>query len=77
MFKIEKNVAIPAKSHPIYPFADLRPGDSFLVPCGEGEIRDMQQAVHAAASYYSRKTKTDYKIATRTADKGLRVWRVQ
>ena len=70
MLKIERDVALPpARSRVrLFPFPDMRPGDSFLVE-NSGTV------VRAAASRYARKN--GMRFVTRRVEGGVRVWRVE
>jgi hypothetical protein len=74
MFKIEKNIPVPANRNrgtSIYPFKEMKKGDSFFIPVkGEKEQQNRRKAVTASA--YKHKVK----ITARVVDNGVRVWRV-
>ena len=77
MFKIEKNVAMPARtsnhSHGYkYPVDNLEVGDSFLVPYGDRHPAQMQSVVCTAI----KKRGLPMTFTTRQTENGLRVWRV-
>jgi hypothetical protein len=71
MYKVEKEITIPNRSSR-YPFADMRVGDSFLVPFNDAKkINNALQAMHG----YARRV--GVKCTVRTQDDGsIRVWRV-
>jgi hypothetical protein len=71
---IQKSVPIPSKSggaRPrLYPFGDMKVGDSFFVP--NGRLRTIG---HCWRSF--RKThKSKWKFTARTVDGGVRCWRI-
>lgn len=70
-FKIEKGVPLPAKpggAASKYPFGEMEPGDSVLIPV-ESRVK-----ISSALTY--RQTRYNEKFATRVVDGGIRVWRV-
>ena len=81
MFKIEKGVKIiPARTGtktattPIYPFRQMKAGDSFLVPFDkdkQAQRRRLTVAVHKA-----RNKLAPASFSYRTMENGYRVWRV-
>jgi len=76
-FKVEKGVPLPSrgpyrrKESP-YPLDGMEVGDSFLVPCKEGE---KTATVRARIRHYCRRNSTDSKYAIRVLPEGIRVWR--
>lgn len=69
MFRIEKNVAIPARTTtPKYPFRDMKVADSFVVADGG-------KGVAVAASAFARRNH-EYKFVTRKEGDGVRIWRI-
>lgn len=77
--QIESGIPIPPRAGGTgrpskYPFDQLKPGDSFLVPHHDGNpvvtVRRMAAAVKGAAK------RTGWKFTTRRLSEGLRVWRV-
>lgn len=67
MFKVEKNIPIPQKTHLTkYPFYSMEIGDSFETE--EGRVR--QAAFNYAADH------PEYKFKSRKTEIGFRVWRV-
>lgn len=70
MYRIEKGVPMGARKfarEKKYPFKDMSPGDSFLIP--EDDVhRNQRQACANSAAYYGKK------IATRKVEGGVRVW---
>ncbi len=72
-FKVESGIKVP-KSRSRYPFAAMRIGDSFLVPCGGSTSREgcvARSASHSAGKRYKMK------FASRQCDNGVRIWRVE
>lgn len=69
MFKVEKNVPVPAQTiRAKYPFALMEPSDSFVVPNGRAK------QVRSAASNHAKRFGGKFK--TRTLPGGdLRIWR--
>lgn len=82
MIKVEKNIPIPhtRRSGAIdrYPFDQLEPGDSFLIPLhltGEKEADNKTKLRSTGVvSYATHKYK--HKYATRLVEGGRRVWRI-
>lgn len=65
-FNIEKNVPLFKR----YPFADMKPGDSFVVP------KNIQRVtVYMAAKRYGERHNQTY--AVRQTPEGLRCWRLE
>ena len=73
MFQVEKNVPFPPKrvGVSIYPFAQMRKGDSFLIPAKTKEEKQARRKAVTAAAY-----KWKVKITARVVDDGVRVWRL-
>lgn len=77
-FRIEPKVPIPPRRRPggstrsKYPLDQMRIGDSFLVPKNE-----YKKSNYVANVVHIRARKLGIKIATRTTDDGVRVWRVE
>ncbi len=59
-----------------YPFAEMKPGDSFLLK-GETKIaiRNLSSQLMSAATHWARANGNGYEFKTRTSDKGARIWR--
>lgn len=73
-FKIENDFAIPAERQPRtrrskYPWAELEVGQSFLV---EGALL---RSMSSTASHAGRRSKK--KFLVRTAEGGVRIWRLE
>lgn len=80
-FRIEKDVPMPDKvagkgARSKYPFAQMKIGDSFLVPCTNGRINNVQVAVVGAAANYRKKAKVTAKFSSSRQPDGVRIWRV-
>ena len=86
-YKISRNIPIPEKAPPklarlrppsIYPFQDMKPGDSFLVPISDATssvVRKVTSRVYQA--YYARRKKhPEEKYVHYVFPTGVRVWRV-
>jgi hypothetical protein len=72
MFKVEKNAPMAGPRRK-YPFPDLKVGESFFVP--SSEARSMI-SIRAQAS--ATGVRLGFKFSCRkTADGGLRVWRIK
>lgn len=71
MIKIDKNIPLPFQgpsNSTKYPWAKLKPGDSFFVP-------DMTTHRFGGTVGFARKN-TGFKLVTRKSNNGVRVWRV-
>jgi hypothetical protein len=55
-----------------YPFAQMQPGQSFLVP---EDVRAL--TVRSAVGAFNKRHQTGSKFAVRVTPEGTRVWRVQ
>lgn len=69
-FKIEKGVPIPTW-HDKYPLRDMEVGDSFFIPLSN----DKKKNTSARNVLWQCSKPLGIKIATRTVDGGMRVWR--
>lgn len=72
-YKIESDVQMPETRgrHYIYPFAEMKVGDSFAVAAG-----DMEK-VRTAASYFGRRNERKYAVRCVDPVKGeYRCWRI-
>jgi len=71
MFTIDKGIPMPRRGcgerERKYPFLEMEPGDSFLIPDGEVDRNQRQTCANSAAAYGK-------KIAVRRVAGGLRVW---
>lgn len=71
MFKIEKHIPVPEsrRGRPsLYPFAEMTPGESFLVADAEDRITQIRNA----AKSHARRTGIQFTV--RLVDGGVRVW---
>jgi len=78
MFEIESGLPLPPRHNPHtkYPFAQMKPGDSFFVPVGpDGTLTKLASKV-ANVTARARKEKLG-KFAVRKLSDGVRVWRVE
>ena len=77
MFDIESKIPIPAKGTgrgPIYPFHDMKVGDSFFVP----DPPDGQRNRIYSSAYGQRRTSGGkVRYTCRLESGGVRVWRVE
>jgi len=75
--KILKDIPLPKRGRePVYPFAEMKVGDSFLY----SDKTDRKSVMAASASYsqYSRRnTKGKWKFTQRVTDEGIMIWRVK
>ena len=73
-FKIEKNVPIPPRRgrRSKYPVANLKPGESFLVPNGT-----FKKAQSVVSTLYAAAKRNGVKVSVRVMDEGVRVWRTK
>lgn len=81
MFTIESNIPVPVRApsrgKTVYPFADMQVGDSFLYPQEAPIPASLRRRLAAAtAAFVRRNPELNAKFAVRTAEGGLRVWRV-
>lgn len=80
---IDRNVPIPPKhGAPIpanaWPFDEMRPGDSFLIPLDHKDKRQTQSrnsSINHAIRRY-RQTRPERQFTCRTVDGGIRCWRI-
>lgn len=75
MIKIDKGKKMHRNSK--YPFADMKKGESFLLPVDN--VNDRKQCLKAQGPVLNAAAKLGYKIVTRKrpVEKGVRVWLVQ
>jgi hypothetical protein len=79
-YEIETNVPLPSGRLVVkYPFATMEFGDSFLIPCDEASMKNVQAAVLVASSAFRKKNPdlADWKFWTRRVTDGVRVWRAK
>lgn len=77
---IEKGIPIPPDCRNggkprKYPFDEMEIGDSFL--CHGPSPSTIMNRLMAAASNYRKRNQNEFKIATRSMDDGVRVWRIK
>ena len=75
-FKIEKGVPELPFQRSKYPFADMTPGDSFLIPVPEAAHRHAVQA-KAGAACRAWGGRNGGKYVSRQVDGGVRIWRIE
>ena len=78
MYKIIKNKPLPAPrggNTSKYPFAKLKVGDAFEVPCGDVKRSATQNNVSSAARAYAVKHSPKAKFLTRIVDGSVWCWR--
>jgi hypothetical protein len=80
-YEIEKGVALPPVPQSFtrkYPFPDMEPGDSFLIPAKNGERQRLRQRIRCAARRFAaRRTMPDgVRFTTRAVEGGVRCWRI-
>lgn len=75
-YKIEKGVPMPRPPQ-IYPWADMEPGDSFLLPCEPAERERVGNRARNAAASFAMKRGLDWKFRIRSVEGGMRIWRVK
>lgn len=79
-YPVESGVPLPESPHargrqPIYPWRDLNVGESFFVPCKEGEgPRILIRRITPTA--YKAGRKLGKTFTSRSMPDGVRVWRV-
>ncbi len=87
LISIDKNIKITPKCSsqkhsgvPMYPFAEMQIGDSFLLECHDVTNKKAMERLRSRAtsnlSLYNRRRGANIKIATRATDDGIRVWRI-
>lgn len=71
--KVESNVPFPEGGHigriPTYPWADMKPGDSFFVP-------NVTSHKFAGTIQSARKKRKSWTLVVRKEGTGIRVWRL-
>lgn len=80
-FQIDKSVPIPPLTRPsarLYPFDEMRPGDSFFVSTKDaGERIRKRQTISSAARKWSKERGADRTLfTTRQMKSGVRCWRI-
>ena len=76
-YTIEHNIPAPKGRSCSYPFAEMKPGDSFLVVCLLHKADKVRERLYAAAWYYQRKHSLGQKYVTKIVSEGVRIWRVK
>ena len=83
-FTIEKGVPIPTWHNNnidgytgMYPFHDMKVGDSFLIPCSPITQDKFGARVSNAGSNYTKRWNSKYRMAYRKVTGGIRVWRIR
>lgn len=62
---------------PVYPWAQMEPGDHFLIPCEDGERRKRMQAALQSGRNWCKRHRPDCSVTTRKVRRGVRVWMVE
>lgn len=80
MYQIETHIPLPTKRvrtgvPTVYPLADMRVEDSFLVPLSPVTLTDRRRISAAVAAFTRRHKAEGVSFAVRTVADGLRVWR--
>jgi hypothetical protein len=70
-FTIAKNVPLPINTRALYPFRDMKVGDSFYIPGNK------QYMSAVSASFNFAKSNAPYKFSSRQEGDGGRIWRVK
>ena len=71
MFKIEPDVVKPAITRKtLYPWADMKPGDSFFVPLEKDETK----LIAASGAAWCRSHRPLFTCSQRPVEGGVRVW---
>lgn len=70
-------VALPDDGRTRYPWASMRPGDGFLVPCEPDEMEGVVHKLAAAGRDWFRRYRPELAVATRRVKRGVRVWVVE
>lgn len=80
MAEIESDVPIPVateRGRPfkrVYPFKDMKVGDSMFYAMPDGAAAKRRRPVHAAYKYGQRSGK---RFVSRSVEGGIRIWRVE
>lgn len=71
--------AVPAPGakpkSPMWPFAEMRVGESFFVDCANGERAKLASRISANYAYF-RKNNPKYRFRTAVQEGGVRCWRI-
>ena len=79
MYRIESNIPPPVRKKgrdPKYPFADMKPGDSFAVDVGREGPRAVVNRLNAAAHGWRRRNAPEARFIVETSEdrKKVRIW---
>lgn len=79
MYRIESNIPLPVRKKgrdPKYPFADMKPGDSFAVDVGREEPRVVLNRLNTAAQGWRRRNAPEARFIVETSKdhKEVRIW---
>ena len=74
--KIEKGVPLPRPTRK-HPWADMEPGDSFLLPCEPAERERVGNRARNAAASFAEKRGWTGSSGIRSVEGGMRIWRVK
>ena len=77
-YKIDKGITMPRppRGH-LYPWHDMEPGDSFLLPCEPAERERVGNRARNAGASFAKKRGLDWKFSIRSVEGGMRIWRVK
>lgn len=78
-FEIEKAIPLPPSSYGggrkcKYPWSDMGPGDSFVVPLNGESASVIRRRISSAAAIYGKRK--NLKFTMRITEQGIRVWRI-
>lgn len=85
MYEIRKNVPVAPHANtghrrggwkPIYPFADMEVGDSFIVPFEDRTPKNVMRHRISSAAMHRKKTHGG-NFTVRTTNDGIAVWRTE
>ena len=81
-YKVEAGIPIPAghglsSEGPLYPWAEMRIGDSFFVPVSKGEDCERRRRAVLSSGYGWGNRNKGERFVTRLVDGGVRVWRAK
>lgn len=77
-YKIEKGVSMASgRRSPKYPWPDMEPGDSIVVPLDGRPPHSRRATVHRSAITWAALNEPGAKYATRVVEGGIRIWRVR
>lgn len=79
MYRIESNIPLPVRKRgraSKYPFADMKPGDSFTVDVGREEPRVVLNRINTAAQGWRRRNAPEARFIVETSEdrKQVRIW---